>query len=423
MNEISTTQTAKPAMRPLDIRPLTQDGEAFLMLIDNDGFAANAAVPQLLANLLALFDGTRDIGQIIADYQKLGGEELPISFLEKTIADLDENFMLDSPRFRAKLEDRRIEYSNSSARVAAFAGRAYPEDESELRPLLDGYAAQSNTLNAPQKPRGEIKGCVVPHIDFARGGVVEALAYRDLKNEDFDVLVVLGIAHSGVRYPFCTTTKSYDTPLGVCKTDIEFVHALQNRVGTKLTDEEIAHQNEHSIEFVAVWLQHIFGTSSTRSAPRIVPILCGGFHRETRTKTSPMQNSEVLQFITALRETVGEWESKGSKVGMVASVDLSHVGSRFGDERRLSYERLLEIETEDRAFLACAEIGNADAIHQSMAKDNNARNVDAHPALYTLFAAFPAWRAQLLAYDQAFDEAANSVVSFAAMTIYEDDGL
>ncbi len=405
----------RPAMRPLSISPFSQDGEAFLHLHDPEGFADDAAVPQLLANLLALFDGTRTVQEIIAAYQDAGGEELPIWFVEKTIADLDSNLMLDSPKFRAQLNAVQNEYANAAARPASLAGRAYPDDAEELRQLLDGFAEQAKTLGAPEKPNGEIKGCVVPHIDFRRGGVVEALAYRDLRDQTFDVLVVLGIAHSGVRYPFCATTKDYETPLGVCRTDVAFVEALQSRVGAKLTDEELAHKNEHSIEFVAVFLQSIAALSSTR----IVPILCGGFHRETRAKTSPRQTAEVAAFIEALRATMEEWQAKGQRVGIVVSVDLSHVGSRFGDERRLFGERLMEIEAEDRAFLACAEIGDAEAIHLAMSKDNNLRNVDAHPALYTMFAAFPEWRAQLLAYDQAFDEDANSVVSFAAMTVFE----
>ena len=405
----------RPAMRALSISPFSQDGETFLHLHDPEGFSSDAAIPQLLANLLALFDGTRTVQEIIAEYENRGGEELPIWFVEKTIADLDGNLMLDSPKFRAQLNAVANEYANATARPASLAGRAYPDDTHELQTLLDGFSEQSQALGAPEKPDGEIKGCVVPHIDFTRGGVVESLAYRDLRDQNFDVLVVLGIAHSGVRYPFCATTKDYDTPLGLCQTDVAFVDALQKRVGTKLTDEELAHKNEHSVEFVAVFLQSISSLSSTR----IVPILCGGFHRETRAKTSPMQTSEVAQFVHALRETVEEWEARGQKVGIVASVDLSHVGSRFGDERRLFGERLMEIESEDRAFLAEAERGDYEAIHGAMSRDNNARNVDAHPALYTMFAAFPHWRARLLAYDQAFDEDANSVVSFAAMTVFE----
>jgi predicted class III extradiol MEMO1 family dioxygenase len=147
--------------------------------------------------------------------------------------------------------------------------------------------------------------------------------------------------------------------------------------------------------------------------------LCGGFHDEVRRQISPLENPDIADFCTALRELVSERQSRGQRVGLIASVDLSHVGSRFGDESELSDDKLRAIEIADRKFLACADLGSADALHAHIAQDNNARNVDAHPALYTLLAAFPELRAQLLEYAQAYDEAANSVVSFASMTIYE----
>ena len=228
-------------MRALDIRPYTHDGEEYLFLSDNDGFAQDAAVPRQLASLLKLFDGMRTIEQIIDDYGPVDGQPIPRDFVEKTVADLDENFMLDSPRFQAKLREIANEYSNSSNRPAALAGAAYPDDAHELRAMLNGFVEESQKLDVPEN-RQTIKGCVVPHIDFRRGGKVEALAYRDLANEQFDVLVVLGIAHSGVRYPFCATTKHYETPLGVCETDVEFVQSLQRRVGQKLTGEELAQE-------------------------------------------------------------------------------------------------------------------------------------------------------------------------------------
>jgi AmmeMemoRadiSam system protein B len=127
---------------------------------------------------------------------------------------------------------------------------------------------------------------VVPHIDFARGGVVEALAYEPLRTEEFDVLVVLGIAHKGVRYPFCAAAKDFETPLGTAQCDREFLEALQQRIGTRLTCEQIAHKNEHSIEFVAVFLQHFEKLKNAR----IVPIICGGFFDEIQSGESPSGN-------------------------------------------------------------------------------------------------------------------------------------
>jgi AmmeMemoRadiSam system protein B len=200
--------------------------------------------------------------------------------------------------------------------------------------------------NPAQRAVGKVRGCVVPHIDFSRGGAVEALAYEPMLNEEFDTIVVLGIAHSGVHYPFCATLKDYDTPLGVCHTDRDFVQALKKRLGKPIIAEELAHKNEHSVEFVAVFLQHLEKFKSTK----IVPILCGGFFARSRRAPHRCATSRSRDLSRPLRDVVSEWETQGKRVGFIASVDGAHVGSRFGDERLLFAERLMDIERQDREF-------------------------------------------------------------------------
>ena len=228
--------------------------------------------------------------------------------------------------------------------------------------------------------------------------------------------MVLGIAHSGVAYPFCAANKDFETPLGTAECDREFLASLNARVGRKMLNEQYAHQKEHSIEFVAVFLQHFKNLKNAK----IVPIICGGFFNELRNKTSPQSTPIIAEFIEALRETTREYEAKGKRVGFIASVDLSHVGTFFGDNEVLTLTRLNEIEKGDLHFLGAIEEGIAEKMHQSLARNNNKRNVDAHPTVYTLLAAFPEMRAQLLEYQQAFNAEENSVVSFAAMTLYEN---
>jgi AmmeMemoRadiSam system protein B len=402
----------KPKLRRFQITPVEQNGDEFLLLHDPMGIAADSGVPRELGYLLSLFDGTRTHNEIITDYKKLGGEELPSWFIEKTIADLDENYMIESPRFETKLR----EVEQNPVRPAVLAGLSYPEDVQQLRTQLNGFSQQARELlPASTQTTGKLRGIVVPHIDFTRGGVVEALAYEPLKAEEFDVLVVLGIAHCGVRYPFCAAPKDFETPLGTAPCDREFVAALQEHVGERLTREQIAHKNEHSIEFVTVFLQHFDQFKNTR----IVPIICGGFFDEIQSGDSPSRNQDVAQFIRALREVTHEWESRGERVGFIASVDGAHVGTQFGDPRVITPSRLQQIEEGDREFWRHVADGDAEAMHAHIARDNNERNVDAHPALYTLLTAFPELRGELLHYAQAYNREQNIVVSFAAMSLYE----
>jgi AmmeMemoRadiSam system protein B len=259
-----------------------------------------------------------------------------------------------------------------------------------------------------------VRGIVVPHFDFGRGGVTEALAYRHLAAANFDTFVILGIAHTGVAYPFCATDKDFETPLGTARCDREFLNDLNARAGNKMLCEQYAHKHEHSIEFVTVFLQYLRQFRDSK----IVPIICGGFFDELQSGASPLNTPDIARFAAALREVVSTHEARGKRVGLIASVDLAHVGSNFGDNTVLTPQRLESIEAQDLQVLRCIEAGDSEAMHTALARDNNARNVDAHPAVYTLLAAFPELRAGLLDYRQAFDEGTNSVVSFAAMTLY-----
>jgi AmmeMemoRadiSam system protein B len=255
---------------------------------------------------------------------------------------------------------------------------------------------------------------MVPHIDFHRGGAVEALAYERLRQAPFDLLITFGIAHSGVQYPYCATAQDFETPLGVQKTDKEFVQALQARVGERFTAEQWAHKNEHSVEFVAVFLQGCEELKNTR----FVPILCGGFFHELRSGDSPSANEDVMQFCAALRELVEERRAQGERIGFIASVDLAHVGPNFDHPYPITARRKKAIEKLDREALLHLESGDIEGFHEALATDANARHVDAHPAVYTVMHAFPELRAQLLHYAQA-PAPEESIVSFASMAFYE----
>lgn len=412
----------KPQLRALEIIPFQQDGEEFLLLRDRQGFASDAVIPRELAPLLSLFDGTRDENAIISTYRARGGEELPLWFVQKLIGELDDQLLLNSENFRKFQDSVEEDFENSPVREAAFAGLSYSDEPKQLHAKLNEYSQQAQSLTGFAKAQNHLqtlRGIVVPHIDFGRGGVAEALAYEPLVHaaragKTFDTLVVFGIAHSGVHYPFCAAPKDYATPLGTAECDREFLQDLQNRVGDQLIEEEYAHKNEHSIEFVAVFLQHFPELQNCK----IVPILCGGFFDEIRTGVSPMKSAQIAQFIETLREVTEQHEARGRKIGFIASVDGAHVGSQFGDGRVLTSERLKEIENEDLVFWQTVEQGDAEAMHAHISKDNNARNVDAHPAVYTLLQAFPL-RGELLHYGQAYHQQQNIVVSFGSMSLYE----
>ncbi len=414
-----------PRLRRLNIQRIPspdEPGEELLVFHDSAGYAPDLALDAGLAPILSLLDGTHSAQQI-AELVRRDNPDLSADWIESLLAELDENLLLDSPRFTAERDARESDWINLGARPAAFAGRSYPAQSAELNTFLEAKRA----LGEPRLPtraydEEKVRGIVTPHIDFHRGGHVEAASYAPFvenvraTGKPFDTLVVFGIAHAGVRYPFCALDKDYQTPIGTMKCDREFISDLAARVGPQLLGENFVHKDEHSIEFSAVMCEHFDELKNAE----IVPILCGGFWESLRSGQAPeTAEPQVGAFIEALREVTQQHEKVGRKIGFIASVDGAHVGTQFGDDSPLSPDKLREIAREDRDWCAAIEAGDRAALHQHFARDQNRFNVDAHPALYTIMAAFPDLRGQLLDYDQAYHRDQNIVVSFASLALFE----
>ena len=412
----------KIRLRPLEVAPAVRDGEEGFDLHDPMGIAPDGWVPRELGAVFRLFDGQHDLGEIF-EILRRDGHEIDSQWLLDFMAQLDEMYWLDSPRFRARELEIESQNSRETVRKAAFAGRSYPENPGQLRAYLEEkLAAGAARLPAPIYEAAKVRGIVTPHIDFGRGGHVEVASYAPLLEQvratgrHFDTLVILGIAHSGVNYPFCATTQDFETPFETAICDREFVEDLRAIVGPQLLREQRAHQNEHSVEFSAVFCQMF----DELKPSKIVPILCGGFWKSLQNGESPeIAEPEVEEFIAALREVTEKHEKAGQKIGFIASVDGAHVGTQFGDKTPLTPEKLVQIRSEDEVWIAAIEAGDKGALHAHFAKNLNGNNVDAHPALYTLMAAFPNLRGQKLDYDQAFHKGENIVVSFASLALFE----
>ncbi len=144
-----------------------------------------------------------------------------------------------------------------------------------------------------------------------------------------------------MRNLYALTKKDFDTPLGLVETDRPFVARVASRMSAtpagkelNLYADELAHRQEHSIEFQAVFLQYLLGG---KRPFKIVPILVGSFHEFLEQNVSPSASPEVSALVEAVRTTAAE---HGGRVCYVSSGDLAHIGQRFGDPAFLDAARL-----------------------------------------------------------------------------------
>jgi AmmeMemoRadiSam system protein B len=329
---------------------------------------------------------------------------------------LDEGLFLDSPRFHAHRATLLEAFRAAPHRAPSHAGGSYPDDGPTLARILDGLLARSQGEPPPATRNGDAPvGLIAPHIDFPRGGPVYAGAYRALAAADRpDLVVVLGTDHNGTDHPFTLTRKSYATPLGVVETDAHAVDAIvrytADTPGLDLFADEFHHRHEHSIEFQAVWLRHVYG----ERVPPVLPVLCGSLHQYVGSGETPSSDSRVVDFLAALRRV-----TEGRRTLVVAGADLAHVGPRFGDGPMTAADRE-RVERADRASLAACARGDADGFFAFVSAERDERRICGLSPIFTALALLDdrAAPGELFGYAQCdADDRGESFVSIAAMLL------
>ena len=254
---------------------------------------------------------------------------------------------------------------------------------------------------------------ISPHIDPRRGGAAYAHGYAELlTRERPELVVILGTSHFGVGPQlFTATRKDYATPLGVVRTDREFVERLAGRYKDgDLFEQELVHRNEHSIEFQELFLAWALGTIGYQ----VVPILVGSFHEMILSGETPACDARVGGFLEALR---GELEAESRRVLIIAGVDFAHVGKKFGDPFSVDDKVAQWIKQEDLALIENIKRGDPEGFFADVAKDRDARKICGLSPMYTQLELLRDHRARLLMHDIAMEPQTESAVSFASLAI------
>ena len=353
--------------------------------------------------ILEYFDGNRSLEEIHIDLMRRGAGPVPLDELEGLVDILDRCFLLDNDRFRVE-ERERDEFLKAPTRRATHAGDAYPDEAADARKFLQRILEE-----ADEAQPAPLRRLIAPHIDLRLGSRVYAHAHRRLAAaERPDVVVVLGVRHEAGTRRFIACRKDFETPLCPVRHDAPFLDALEKKLGMELTEEQLAHRGEHSVEFQALWLAHLW----PEDPPAIVPLLVGSFHDLIEADDSPADDPEITAFIGALSDCIA---GDDRRIVVLASVDLAHIGPIYDHAEGLDEEGEKRMEEDDREVLRHVEAGDAEEFYRAVAADGNARNICGLAPVYVTLR-LGAGEGDLLRYGQGrIHPKSGSVVSFAAL--------
>jgi AmmeMemoRadiSam system protein B/AmmeMemoRadiSam system protein A len=192
-----------------------------------------------------------------------------------------------------------------SVRPAALAGSWYPGDPQTLRAKVDTLldATEMPPDLAPEK----IVALVVPHAGMVYSGATAASAFRLVKGQSYDRVVVLAPSHrvpfSGLAVP---SVDAFETPLGRIPLDKPAISLLLQSDLVKVVPG--VHAAEHSIEMELPFLQRALAPGW-----KLVPVLVGRME-----KADYAVAAEVMRSLTQNHTLV------------VASSDFTHFGDSYG---------------------------------------------------------------------------------------------
>lgn len=397
-----------PALRT-DIDFLTAhfEGRDMILVRDPLGIVApNAALSAEIAPYLPLFNGSTTIDELqIIMMRHQGGSLVFRSAMERIVEDLSRLGILQTDSYRAAKDRITKEFATSPERGAFLAGSSYPADPREAASALDRILSLPTTSAVPLP--GTPCALAAPHIDLRVAERTYAAAYRAIRDLAPSAILLLGTGHALGGYRFCVTDKTFATPLGRVPADREAIARIRAAAGGALCPDDFAHRNEHSLEFQLLFLQRLFPMEQVP----ILPVLCGQMEDLFETVRSPLDAPGIAPFV----EAVSAWISgpPGRKL-VVAGVDLSHVGQKFGDPHS---GRSLEADVIafDREILDALTAGDASAFFLAGARSRNRYRICGFSTLWTLLAVLPGIRGTVLDYAVWHEDPTRSAVSFAAV--------
>jgi AmmeMemoRadiSam system protein B len=187
----------------------------------------------------------------------------------------------------------------AGVRLPAVAGRFYPSDPETLSQELEQYVSPRPAVTDTLE---NAAGCIVPHAGYMYSGHVAGAVYRKLPRRAS--YIVLGPNHFGRGAPLAINAEgAWATPLGEARIDTPLALALVHRFHL-LSEDAVAHAQEHSLEVQLPFLQHLAKHFS------FVPIVVG---------SAGYAVLEMLGHAVAAAVSAAE-----DRVLIVASSDMNH---------------------------------------------------------------------------------------------------
>ncbi len=355
--------------------------------------------------VVQLLNGWRTLSQLSAETRAAGFTDDDLSAI---ISRLDHALFLHNERFQ--------NIFSGPEREPSCVG-CYPEDPAKIGPFFDKLFTAPGGPGLPSergcriKSDGRLRAALVPHIDYARGGVTYGWGFKEIvERTDASLFVIIATSHHSPER-FTLTRQNFNSPLGRVITDQGYITRLEKHYGKGLFADPIAHIPEHSVELEVVLLQHLI-----KGPFRIVPMVVGSFSDCIGMENGPLACPDIRKMVAALRQVESE---TNEPICYIISGDLAHIGPKFGDAEPVAEPWLSESLLIDHALIEQAAAVNESAYFNIISEEEDSRRICGLPPTWLTLAATKPSKGELLHYGRYVHPKGFESVSFASMAFGE----
>ncbi|MCS7164913.1 MAG: AmmeMemoRadiSam system protein B [Candidatus Calescibacterium sp.] len=292
----------KKAIRYVDIKPISED----LFIVDDPfGVFDSFMVNRITLMIMFLFDGTRTEEEVRVEFIRRTGIFIPHDQFIELVEFFRENGLFLDDSFHKIKENRIREIVKRGSLEFYFSDKDFPSDPQELIVFLgidkvDGL--------------GDYTAAIMPHIDLRVASETYYKTYDRLKKTDSKRVFVFGVSHYFHKGLFSVFPLDWETPFGLVSTDKEAVRKISSKFNFDVFENVLSYRKEHSIAFHLPYIKRLFENV------KVLGILVS-YSDDLRSACKVLD--ELAHFIA---------ENYPDSI-FISSVDLSHVGKKFGDDR------------------------------------------------------------------------------------------
>jgi len=363
----------KPKLRYFDVIP---DRRGFIIK-DPLSISKEMLLSRESFLLLSLIDGNNTINDIKMKFLKITGILLSdieiISFIEK----LDENFILYNERFLKKIEEEKNKIKKSEFK--------------EIKNYYDIHELEKVFNERSQEIREDIKGMIIPHIDIKVALDTYIRAFSYLKNVKEKIIFIFGVPHFWYEIPFSISSKNFKVDNKIIESDFNLIEKINSNFEYDITEDYLSFKNEHSIDFPIILISFL------KEKKKVIASLVSENQKENLIKIK----EKILKAIKDFK----------NDIFFISSIDLSHTGKKFGDEKNYDPEEI------DKTYLEClVKLKNEEGGFDLLEKNKNKTRIDGKNTNFLFIGILKelgVQKGEIIDYRKYYEKLTDSTVSYS----------